>query len=134
MKVVILASKLALQVVLEQLANVADMKIAWLRLFLHVEDVAEAIWTVARSDLSGPVNIGSGKSVSMYDIVTKIEAILNRSELIAIGVLPYRGSDPMFICAINLRLIENTNWAPRLGLEDGLRHTIEWWQGRVELD
>ena len=51
-----------------------------IRDFLHVEDVAAAIWTVARSDLSGPVNIGSGQPVAVRDIVTQIGLIL--------GVLP----------------------------------------------
>lgn len=161
------ASKLALQVVLEQLANVTAMEVAWLRLFyqygpfederrlvssvicsllrnheakvtkgeqirdfLHVEDVAAAIWAVARSDLSGPVNIGSGKPVAVRDIVTKIGAILGRSELIAVGALPHNLSDPMFICANNRRLSENTTWVPQYDLEKGLQHTVAWWQRR----
>ena len=159
------ASKLALQVVLEQLANTTGMEVAWLRLFyqygpfenerrlvpsvicsllrdqvakvtkgeqirdfLHVEDVAAAIWAVAQSDLSGAVNIGSGKPVAVRDIVTQIGAILNRPELIAPGVLPYNPSDPLFICANNRRLTENTTWVPRRDLEQGLQHTIAWWQ------
>ena len=159
------ASKLALQVVLEQLANTTGMEVAWLRLFyqygpfenerrlvpsvicsllrhqvakvtkgeqirdfLHVEDVAAAIWAVAQSDLSGAVNIGSGKPVAVRDIVTQIGAILNRPELIAPGVLPYNPSDPLFICANNRRLTESTTWVPRHDLEQGLQHTIVWWQ------
>ena len=159
------ASKLALQVVLEQLANTTGMEVAWLRLFyqygpfenerrlvpsiicsllrhqvakvtqgeqirdfLHVEDVAAAIWAVAQSDLSGAVNIGSGKPVAVRDIVTRIGAILNRPELIAPGALPYNPSDPLFICANNRRLTESTTWVPRHDLEQGLQHTIVWWQ------
>ncbi len=162
------ASKLALQIVLEQFANVTGMDVAWVRLFyqygpfeaerrlvpsvicslwrnqvarttkgeqirdfLHVEDVAAAIWAVARSDLSGPVNIGSGQPVAVRDIVTKIGNILNRPELIALGALPYSASDPMFICANNRRLTENTTWVPQYDLEQGLRHTIAWWQAHL---
>ena len=99
-----------------------------IRDYLHVEDVAAAIWAVARSNLSGPVNIGSGEPIAVRDIVTNIGAILSRPELIALGVLPYSVSEPMFICANNRRLTENTTWAPRYELEQGLRHTVEWWQ------
>ena len=99
-----------------------------IRDFLHVEDVAAAIWAVARSDLSGPVNIGSGKPVALRDIVTKIGAILDRPDLIVLGTLPYDASDPMFICANNRRLTEHTTWVPRYDLDQGLRHTVEWWQ------
>ena len=159
------ASKLALQIVLKQLANITGMEVAWPRIFylygpfenerrlapsvicsllrnqvakvtkgeqirdfLHVEDVAAAIWAVAQSDLSGAVNIGSGKPVAVRDIVTQIGAILNRPELIAPGVLPYNPSDPLFICANNRRLTESTTWVPRHDLEQGLQHTIVWWQ------
>jgi nucleoside-diphosphate-sugar epimerase len=159
------ASKLAAQLVLEQMANTTGMEVAWLRLFyqygpfedgrrlvpsvigsllrkqpakvtqggqvrdfLHVEDVASAIWAVARSDLSGPVNVGSGLPVTVREIVTRIGEIMNCPDLIALGALPYGASDPMFICADNRRLKEKTDWVPRYDMERGLRHTIEWWR------
>lgn len=96
--------------------------------FLHVEDVAAAIWAVAQSNLSGPVNIGSGRPVAVRDIVTKIGAMLNRPELIELGALPYNPADPMFICANNRKLVEGTGWTPRYDLEQGLQQTIAWWQ------
>lgn len=162
------ASKLALQITLEQLADTTGMAIAWLRLFyqygpyederrlvpsiicsllrnetakatkgeqirdfLHVEDVAAAIWAVARSDLSGPVNVGSGNPTAVRDIANRVGAILNRPELIALGALPYNPSDPMFICANNQLLTRNTAWVPQYDLEQGLRQTVEWWQHRL---
>lgn len=158
------ASKLALQLILEQLGSVTGMKVAWTRLFylygpsedeqrlvpyvicsllrnqvarvtegkqvrdfLHVEDVAAAIWAVAQSDLTGPVNIGSGIPVTVRDIVTRIGAILGKSELIALGAVPYAAADPMFICANNSRL-RSTTWVPRFDLDQGLSDTIEWWK------
>ena len=163
------ASKLALQLVLAQLASTTRMSVAWLRFFyqygpfehegrlvpsvicsllrnqvakvtlgkqvrdfLHVEDVASAAWAVARSDLSGPVNIGSGEPVTVREIVTTIGAILKRPELIALGALPDRASDPRFVCADNRRLVDNTGWAPRYDLEQGLRHAVAWWQVHLE--
>jgi len=99
--------------------------------FLHVEDVASAAWAVARSGLSGPVNIGSGEPVTVREIVTTIGAVLNRPELIALGALPDRASDPPFVCADNRRLVENTGWTPRYGLEEGLGHTVAWWQAHL---
>ena len=40
--------------------------------YMHVEDVAAAVWAVARSSLSGAVNVGSGVPVAIRDIVTGI--------------------------------------------------------------
>jgi nucleoside-diphosphate-sugar epimerase len=99
-----------------------------IRDFLHVEDVARAICTVAQSNICGPINIGSGRPVAVRDIATQIGLILNRTDLIALGALPYSPHDPPFLCANNRRLIENTSWKPRYDLEQGLRHTIAWWQ------
>jgi len=102
-----------------------------IRDFLHVEDVAAAIWTVAQSNLLGPVNIGSGKPVAVRDVATKIGEILNRLGLIKFGALPYSTSEPMFVCANNSRLVGNTTWVPRYDLEEGLRLTVDWWQAHI---
>jgi UDP-glucuronate decarboxylase len=102
-----------------------------IRDFLHVEDVASALWAVAQSNLTGPVNIGSGKLVTVRAIITTIAEIIGKPGLVNLGALPYGPSDPMFVCANNHRLVENTTWAPRFELEDGLRQTIEWWEERL---
>jgi len=160
------ASKLALQTVAEQIANLTGMEFAWLRLFhlygpfepeprlvpsviisllrnqvarvtkgeqvrdfLHVEDVAAAIWAVAQSQLSGTVNIGSGQPVTVREIIERIGEIIGRRELIEFGGLAYNPSDPMFVCADNSKLKHNTAWVQQYNLEQGLRQTIEWWRG-----
>jgi nucleoside-diphosphate-sugar epimerase len=162
------ASKLALQTMLEQLAGISGMQVAWPRLFyqygpfedaqrlvpsvicallrgrevqltaghqvrdfLHVEDVARALWAVSHSELTGPVNIGSGRPVTVRDIATKIGELIGHPELLAFGALPYDESDPMFVCANNRRLSEHTDWTPRWSLEEGLQDTVEWWKGHL---
>ena len=103
---------------------------AQIRDYLHVEDAASAIWAVAQSRLSGPVNIGSGEPVTVRNIVTTIGEVAGRPELIKLGALPYRDSEPMFVCSNNRLLMENTSWVPRYRLDDGLRDTVEWWRSR----
>ena len=96
--------------------------------FLHVEDVAAAIWAISRSDLTGPVNVGSGRPITVRDVVAKTAALPDRPELIAYGALPYAEADPMFVCANNRRLTMGTGWSPKYDLHQGLAHTIEWWK------
>lgn len=96
--------------------------------FLHVEDVASAICAVANSKLTGAVNVGSGQPVRVRDIVRKLGEITGREDLIEFGALPYRESDPMFVCANNRRLVENIDWKPQYDLETGLRDTADWWR------
>ncbi len=164
------ASKLAVELVSEQLAKMTGMSVAWARLFyqygpfedrrrlvpsvissllrgekarispgdqvrdfLHVEDVAEAIWAVASNDLRGPVNVGSGEPVTVRAIAERIGAILGCPDLLDVGALPYAPSDPMFVCADNRRLREGTRWAPQYDLDEGLRQTIEWWRRHLRI-
>ena len=99
--------------------------------YLHVEDVASALWAVAQSSLSGAANVGSGVPVAVRDVVTGIGDIVGRPELVRLGALPHREGDPESVYADNRRLVEGTGWSPAFGLEDGLRHTVEWWRART---
>jgi len=90
--------------------------------------VAGAVCAVARSNLTGAVNVGSGQPVTVREIAETIAALLGRPDLIALGVQPYIPGDPMHIVADNKRLRQNTDWKPQCDLETGLRETIEWWK------
>ena len=57
--------------------------------FLHSDDVAEALWAIARHRVAGPVNVGSGRGVAVRDLVLEIGALLGRPDLIELGALPY---------------------------------------------
>ena len=104
-----------------------------IRDFLHVEDVATAIWTISQSGLSGPVNVGSGTPISVHDLADRIGDILGNQDLLKFGALSMSPTEPKFICANNARLRDNTAWAPRFDLEEGLRHTIAWWKRNLNL-
>ena len=43
-----------------------------IRDFLHVDDVAAALWAIARADVSGPVNVGSGSPITVRELVLEI--------------------------------------------------------------
>jgi nucleoside-diphosphate-sugar epimerase len=98
--------------------------------FLHVDDAASAIWAVARSDLQGPVNIGSGRPVAVRDLVTTIGKILGKPERIVWGARPEDPAAPPYLCADLGRLIGLNTWTPRFDLETGLRNSVEWWRTR----
>jgi nucleoside-diphosphate-sugar epimerase len=101
-----------------------------IRDFLHVEDVAGALWAIARSDLEGPVNIGSARPVAVADVAREIGMRLQCPELIRLGAIPAPAGDPPFVCANTDRLRSATTWRPRYSLSDGLCQTIEWWKAR----
>ncbi len=102
-----------------------------IRDYLHVEDIASAIWTVARTGLTGAVNIASGISVSVGDVIRQIAELMGRPDLVRLGALPYRKGEPMVIRADASLLRERVGWHPQFDLRSGLRRTIEWWRARV---
>jgi nucleoside-diphosphate-sugar epimerase len=97
--------------------------------YLHVEDVASAVCSVAESRLEGSVNIGSGQAPSVREIVSKIADLGGRPDLIQWGAYPQREGEPMLIRADNAKL-RSSGWTPRYDLESGLRQTFEWWRSQ----
>jgi len=99
--------------------------------YLHVEDVVSAVWAVATSNLTGVVNVGSGRPVAVREVATRIAEHVGRPDLLRFGSLPYARHDPMFVCSNNARLISHTTWKPRVDLDAGLAQTIEWWKSQL---
>lgn len=99
--------------------------------YLHVADIASAIWTLARSDITGAVNIASGEPVTIAQVARQIGELLERPQLIHLGALKYRDGEPMHILADATTLRKELRWSPRFDLVRGLAQTVEWWQERV---
>ena len=103
-----------------------------IRDYLHVEDVASALWAVARSHLTGPVNIGSGDPVKVRTIVETIAQLLHREENVALGALPTDPQEPPVLLADVRRLAKVVGWKSSLSLKDGLAETCQWWKSMVQ--
>jgi len=102
-----------------------------IRDYLHVEDVTSALWAVARSHLTGPVNIGSGDPVKVRTIVETIAQYLHREENVALGALPTDPQEPPVLLADVRRLAKVVGWKPSLPLQEGLANTCEWWRSTI---
>ena len=104
---------------------------AQVRDYLHVTDVASAIWAVAQSELVGAVNIASGEPVTIAQIAQRIGHLLGRSDLLRLGALTYRHGEPMHILGDASILRAELGWTPHFPLDGGLAETIAWWQERT---
>jgi nucleoside-diphosphate-sugar epimerase len=93
--------------------------------FLHVEDVAAAFVALLDSDVTGPVNVASGRAVEVRTVVEAIARQLGRPELVELGALPTRPGEPPTITARTRRLEREVGFEPSLGMEEGLARTIE---------
>jgi CDP-glucose 4,6-dehydratase len=101
--------------------------------FLFVEDAVDAYLRLAEAldsdDARGEAfNAGGGEPHAVRDVVARICAIAGT------GVEPdIRGTgtppgeiDRQYVDATKLRAL--TGWEPRVGLDDGLRRTVEWYR------
>ena len=94
--------------------------------YLHVEDVASAIVTLATMRAVGVFNVCSGLPVTMRAVMETVGKIAGRADLIRYGERPYRAWEPMYLCGENGHL-RSQGWTPRWTLTEGLRQTFEWW-------
>jgi nucleoside-diphosphate-sugar epimerase len=97
--------------------------------FLHVEDAADALVRLLLSDVTGPVNIGSGEPVAVRTVVETVAEIVGRPDLIRLGAKPTPANEPRQLYADVGRLRNEVGWSPRIGLRQGLADTVAWWRG-----
>lgn len=97
--------------------------------YLHVEDIASALWVLIQNGAKGTFNISSGIPVTIRQVMETVGGLLGRTDLIQFGALPYRDWEPMFICG-DCRRLRAIGWAPQYSLKKGLQHTIDWWRHR----
>ena len=102
--------------------------------FLHVQDVADAFVSLLKSDVRGPVNIGSGYPVPIRNIIYGIANKLGGEDLIELGAIPTSVGDPKFLVADVSRLSDELGWHPKHDLVTGLEATVCWWQQRLNTD
>lgn len=98
--------------------------------FLYSEDVASAFVALLDSDVTGPVNVGSGHAMSIRELVTKAADIVGRPELLAFDAKQAPPNEPPRIEVAVDRLRNEVRWTEPFGLEEGLKRTIEWWASR----
>jgi nucleoside-diphosphate-sugar epimerase len=96
--------------------------------FLFIEDAASAFVALLESEVSGPVNIGAGRAVSLEEITRTVAAQLKLPDLAAFnGTRPAIGVPPLLVADVE-RLQKEVGWMPRYDLKQGLSVTIDWWK------
>ena len=97
------------------------------REFLHAEDCAEGILLAAeRYDKSEPVNLGAGFEISIRDLAEKVAALTGFK-----GRLEWDRSQPdgqPRRCLDVSRAEREFGFRARIGFDEGLRQTIEWYR------
>jgi nucleoside-diphosphate-sugar epimerase len=97
--------------------------------FLYVEELARALVALTSTDLVGTVNVASGVSVRVADVIAAIAAETGRPELVRIGGRSQRPGEPARLTADVRRLREDVGFTPAIDLREGAARTVAWWRG-----
>lgn len=96
------------------------------REFLYVEDAAEGILAAAEKyEKPQPVNLGSGKEISIRDLLELIRSLVGYS-----GGIRWDASKPdgqPRRCLDTSRARAEFGWAAKTSLQEGLQKTIAWY-------
>jgi len=97
--------------------------------FLYVSDLMSAMELLLTKNLKGfsKYNIGSGKSISIYDLCNKLIEFANKPILIEENKKLFRKTKiPDLIC--DNSKIKKLGWEPKITLNTGLRKTFDWFK------
>jgi nucleoside-diphosphate-sugar epimerase len=97
---------------------------------LAVDDVARAFCDLLMSDVTGPVNIGSGEAVSIGDVVLAAARRLGAEDRVDFGAIEAAGDEAPVLVADTRRLRGEVGWQPRHDLQSALAASIEWWRAQ----
>jgi GDP-L-fucose synthase len=94
------------------------------REFLHVDDLADAVVHLTRTyDREEPVNIGCGEDIRIVDLAGLVARVVAYEGRVAVDPSRPDGTPRKLLDVSRLTAL---GWRPRIGLEDGIRSTYQW--------
>ena len=100
------------------------------RSFLFVDDWVDATWKFLHKDVLGSriLNIGSSEQITILELAKKIKGMTVSTSQFQFQ--DRRDDDPTRRAADTHLVIENLGWEPKVGLEIGLKETIDWMKSK----
>ena len=98
------------------------------RSYIYVDDLVEGVFTLMRSGMEGPANIGIDEYVTVEELVQMVIETSGKS----LDVKYVDG--PVGVQSRNFShdRIESLGWQPRFSLAEGIAATYSWIDGQVE--
>lgn len=96
------------------------------RSFCYVSDLIDGIYRLMQSDEHLPVNIGNPQEITILEFAERVRAHFANAPEIAFEPLPQ--DDPKRRCPDISKARRILNWEPKIGLEEGLRLTLDYFK------
>jgi dTDP-glucose 4,6-dehydratase len=99
------------------------------RSFCYVTDMVEGLYRLAHSGERYPVNLGNPEELTILEFAERIQRLLGAKLPISFQPLP--SDDPRQRRPDISKARSLLGWEPKVGLEEGLRETVEYFRVRV---
>jgi GDP-L-fucose synthase len=94
------------------------------REFLHVDDLADAAYTMHDTDETGIYNVGYGSDISIRELSALVAAVTGFTGQVVWDANRPDGTPQKLLDSSRMHAL---GWTPRISLEDGLRQTYAWY-------
>ncbi len=98
------------------------------RSFCYVSDMANGLIILMDSDAGGPVNIGNPSEMKIVELAETVKRVTGSKSEIVFRDLPK--DDPVRRRPDIEKAKRELSWEPGMGLEEGIRKTIDWFKSR----
>lgn len=101
------------------------------RSFCYVSDMIDGLLALmdAPALITGPINLGNPYEITIRELAERVIALTGSKSSLVHEPLPDR--DPARRCPVIDRARDTLGWAPTIGLDEGLRLTIEDFRARL---
>jgi len=99
------------------------------RSFCYVSDLIEGIYRLFESGEHEPTNIGNPNEITILEFAERVRALVGANVSIVLHPLPQ--DDPKQRCPDISKAKRILGWEPKVGLEEGLRLTYEYFRQKA---
>jgi len=99
------------------------------RSFCYVADLVDGLMKLLDSDEHEPTNIGNPQEITILEFAERIRELTHTKAEIIFKPLPQ--DDPKQRCPDISKARRVLNWEPKVGLAEGLRYTLEYFQKKI---